>query len=59
MDLDGVMLSEISQKKTNTSWYRLQVETKKYYKLVNKTKNRHRYREKPSGLKWVEGSGIG
>ena len=38
MDLEGVMLSEISQKKTISSWYHLHVETKKYYKLINKTK---------------------
>ena len=38
MDLDGIMLSEISQTKTNTIWYHLYVESKKYNKLVNITK---------------------
>ena len=47
MDLEGVMLSEISQKKTISSWYRLYVETKKYYKLVNKTKKDTDIENKP------------
>ena len=38
MDLEGLMLSEISQRKTNTVWYHLYVESKKYNKLVNITK---------------------
>ena len=48
MDLAGIMLSEISQRKTNTVWYHLHVEPKKYNKLVNIIKNKqtHRYREK-------------
>ena len=38
MDLDGIMLSEISQRKTNMiSFY---VESKKYNKLVNKMKKK-------------------
>ena len=28
MDLEGIMLSEISQRKTNTVWYYLHVESK-------------------------------
>ena len=42
------MLSEISKtEKKNTVWYHLYVESKKYNKLVNKTKKKqtHRYRE--------------
>ena len=35
MDLEGIMLSEISQRKINTVWYHLYVESKKYNKLVN------------------------
>ena len=35
MDLAGILLSEISQRKTNTVWYHLHVEPKKYNKLVN------------------------
>ena len=48
------MLSEISQTKTNTVWYRLYLESKKYNKLVNKTKKKqtHRYREQTSGSQW-------
>ena len=37
MDLEGIMLSEISQRKTDILWYHLYVEYKKYNKLVNKT----------------------
>ena len=39
MDLEGIMLSEISQKKTNTVWHHLYVESKKYNKLVTITKS--------------------
>ena len=39
MDLEGIMLSEISQRKTDTIRYHLYVEAKKYNKVVNiKTK---------------------
>ena len=40
MDLEGIMLSEISQTMTNTVWYCLHVESKKYNKLVNITKKK-------------------
>ena len=55
MDLEGIMLSEISQRKTNTVWYNLYVESKKYNKLVNVVKQRqnHRYRQQTSGYQWV------
>ena len=36
VDLESIMLSEISQ--TNTVWYHLYVEFKKYNKLVNTVK---------------------
>ena len=51
------MLSEIRQRKTNTVWYHLYVEAKKYNKLVNITKKRqtHRYGEQTGGLWWGEG----
>ena len=41
------MLSEISQRKTNTVWYHLYFEYKTYNKVVNETKKKqtHRYRE--------------
>ena len=35
-----IMLSEINQRKANTIWYHLHVESKKYKKLVNKIKNK-------------------
>ena len=36
--MEGMMLSEIRQRKTNTVWYHLYVESKKQNKLVNKQK---------------------
>ena len=39
MDLEDIMLSEISQRKKNTVWYDLYVESKQYNKLVNITKS--------------------
>ena len=39
MDLEGIMPSEISQRKTNTVGYHSYVESKKYSKLVNIIKN--------------------
>ena len=38
LDLEGIMLSEISQ--INTVWSPLYVESKEYNKLVNKTKEK-------------------
>ena len=57
MDLEGIMLSEIRQKKTNTVWYHLRVESKKYNTLVNITKKKqtHRYREQTSGYQLGRG----
>ena len=43
MDLESIMLSEINQTKTNTV-YHFYVESKKYNKLVNITKQTHRQR---------------
>ena len=50
MDLEGIILSEISQ-----------TESKKENKLVNITKKKqaHRYREQISGYQWGEVSGEG
>ena len=57
MDLEGIMLSEISQRKSNTVLYHLYVEFKEYNKLVNIIKkNRLRYREQTSGQQWAERS---
>ena len=51
------MLSEINQRKTNTVWYHLYVESKKYNKLVNVIKrSRHRYREETSGYQQQGGA---
>ena len=57
MDLEVIMLSEISQRKINTVWYHLYVESKKYNKVVNITKKKqiHRYREQTTGYHWGEG----
>ena len=57
MGLEGIMLSEISQtfrqRKTNTKYYHLYVESEKL-KLVNITnKNQtHKYREQTNGYQW-------
>ena len=61
-NLEGITLSEISQRKTNTVWYHLHVESeKKYKKLVNITKKMqtHRYREQTGGYQWGEERGEG
>ena len=61
IDLEGIMLSEISQtRKTNAVWYHLYVESKKYNKIVNITKKKQtqRYREQTSGYQWGDGRGM-
>ena len=47
LDLEDTMLSEISQRKTNSVGHHLYVESKKYNKPVNTTKMKqtHRYRK--------------
>ena len=59
MDLESIMLSEVSQRKTNIVWYHLYVASKKYNKLVNniKKKQTDKYREQTSGYQWREGKG--
>ena len=54
---EGIMPSEISQRKTNIVWYHLFVESKKYNKLVNITKKKQTYRsiEQTNGYHWGEG----
>ena len=51
------MLSEISQRKTNSVCYHLYVESRKI-KLMNITKKKqtHKYRKQTSGYWWGEGS---
>ena len=39
IDLKGIMLSKVSQRKINFVWYHLYVESKTYNELVNKTKS--------------------
>ena len=55
--MEGIMLSEISQRKTNFVCYHLHVESRKI-KLMNiaKKKQTHRYRKQTSGYQWGEGS---
>ena len=55
------MLSRVSQRKTNTVYDHLHVESKKYSKLVNKIKKKqtHRYREKNYWLPLWRGKGGG
>ena len=54
------MLNEISQRKTNTVWYHLYMESKTYNKLMNITKEQtHRYREQTSGYQQGKGKGKG
>jgi len=56
MDVEGIMLSERSQRKRlhdiTYMWY-----LKKYKELVNITKKQptHRYREQTSGYQWGKG----
>ena len=40
VDLKGIRISEISQRKKNTIYYHLHMESKKYNKLVNKLKKK-------------------
>ena len=44
LDLEDTMLSEISQRKTDSVGHHLYVESKKYNKLVNLTKKKQIYR---------------
>ena len=50
MDLEGIMLSEISQKKTHAEWFHLYVES---IKQVNKQQKQcHKYTEQTGGCQW-------
>ena len=60
MDLEGIMLSEISQmEKDKYCMNHLYVKSKKYNKWTNITKQKqtHRYREQTSGHQWGGGQG--
>ena len=57
MDLEGIVLNEISWTKTHTVWSHLHGASKKYNELVNvsEKKQSHAYREAASGYQWGEG----
>ena len=61
VDGHGRHYTKRNQRKTNTVWCHLHVESKKYNKLVNKTEKKltHRYREQASDYQWAEGTGEG
>ena len=61
MNLEGIMLSDISQRKTNTVWYHFYVKYEKYNKLVNKTEKKLTciYRDQTSENQWGERMGKG
>ena len=61
MDLEGIMPSEVRQRKKNTVWYHLYVESTDDNKLVNITekKQTHRHREQTCGCQGGGGSGRG
>ena len=57
IDLKSIILSEITQRKTNTVCFHLYMESKKQDKWTNiaKQKETHRYREQTSSYQWGEG----
>jgi len=58
MNLQDIVLSEISQTETNTEWSHLYVNFEKCSHLVNITKrSRFAYKEQTSGCQWGEGRG--
>ena len=45
-DLEIIILSEVSQRKTNIIWYHLYVKSEKEYKCIHlKNRNTHRHRK--------------
>ena len=59
MDLEGILVSKISQTKTNTVGYHLYMESKKYNRLPNITKKKesHTYRKQTNGCQHGGGGG--
>ena len=55
IDLEGIMLSEIRQRKTNTIWFHLYMKSKEEKQA--KQKQTHRYREQTGGCHKGEGLG--
>ena len=46
LDLEIIILSEVSQRKIKIIWYHLHVESKKWYKRIYlQNRNSHRYRK--------------
>ena len=58
MDLEDIMLSEISQRQKNTAWYHLHVESKKYNKVVNTIKRSRLTNTENKLVVWVGGGEI-
>ena len=59
MDLEGTMLSEINQRKTNTVCYHLYMESKKYNKLnITEKKQTHMYSEPARSYSGERGGGL-
>ena len=52
MNLEGIMLSEINQRKTNIVWCHLYVGSKNATNYITKKKHTHIYREQTSGYQW-------
>ena len=61
VELEGIMLREISQRKTNTACYHLYVESRIQSKQMNMAnqKQTHGSREQTGGFHWGEGRGGG
>ena len=56
MDLEGIIIIEVSQTEKDKYCLILYMESKKDNKVVNKQRrSRHRYREQSSGYHWGEG----
>ena len=56
LDLEGIMLSEITQTEKDECINHLYMKPKKYNKPVNTTKKQqtHKYREQTNGYQWGE-----
>ena len=61
MNLEGIMLSEVSLAETNIIWFHLYVKSKKQNKAKKerKTKQSHKNREQRDGYQEREGGGRG
>ena len=60
MDLEIIILSEVSQRKTNTTWYHIYVESKIWHKLKStEQKQNHRQRQQTCGCQMTGKMGEG